>query len=175
MTEETAKQDPAAEPEEAGGADAAEQIEALQAEADEHRDRYLRLAAEMENLRKRAARESDNARQFGIERFANELLGVVDSLEMGVAAGKEATAEALLEGSEATLRQLLAALEKHGVQTVDPVGEPFNPEFHEAIATQPSDSAEPDSVLTVVQKGYTLNGRLLRPARVIVAAAPADA
>jgi molecular chaperone GrpE len=132
---------------------------------------YLRLAAEMENLRKRAARESENARQFAIERFAGELLDVVDSLEMGLAVSG-ASVEALREGSEATLRQLISALEKHGVGVVDPEGEPFDPQQHEAMTMQPSETAEPGSVITVVQKGYTLNGRLLRPARVVVAAEP---
>jgi molecular chaperone GrpE len=171
MTEESAKQGLAGQEPEDLAKEAAEDLDKLQAEVDEHRDRYMRLAAEMDNLRKRAARETDQARQFGIERFAGELLGVVDSLEMGVAAGAESTAEALLEGSQATLRLLLGAMDKHGVQVVDPDGEPFDPQFHEAIATQPSATAEPGSVLIVVQKGYSLNGRLLRPARVIVAAA----
>ena len=161
MTEEAGKAELPPEEQEAeagSGAATAEDLERLQAEADENRERYLRTAAELENLRKRSAREVENARQFGIERFAGELLGVVDSLEMGVAAGEEASAEALLEGSQATLRQITATLEKFGVAVVDPLGEP-------------SETAEPDSVLTVVQRGYTLNGRLLRPARVIVAAA----
>ena len=171
MTEESAEQDLDGEEPETLAQDAAVDLEKLQAEVDEHRDRYMRLAAEMDNLRKRSARETDQARQFGIERFAGELLSVVDSLEMGVAAGSESTAEALREGSEATLRLLLGAMDKHGVQVVDPDGEPFDPQFHEAIATQPSATAEPGSVLIVVQKGYSLNGRLLRPARVIVAAA----
>ena len=140
-------------------ANTAEALERLNAELDEAREKYLRAAAEMDNLRKRSARELENARAYGIERFAGELLGVVDSLEMGVAAGAEASADALLEGGEATLRLLFASLEKFGVQQVDPAG-------------QPSDTAEPGSVLIVVQKGYTLNGRLLRPARVIVAAEP---
>lgn len=153
-------------------ANTAEALERLNAELDEAREKYLRAAAEMDNLRKRSARELESARAYGIERFAGELLGVVDSLEMGVAAGAEASADALLEGGEATLRLLFASLEKFGVQQVDPVGEPFDPQLHEAMATQPSDTAEPGSVLIVVQKGYTLNGRLLRPARVIVAAEP---
>lgn len=150
----------------------AENVDQLQSEVDAARERYLRLAAEMDNLRKRSARELENARAYGIERFATELLTVVDSLEMGVATGAEASAKALLEGGEATLRLLFASLDKFGVQPVDPAGEPFDPRLHEAMATQPSDNAEPGSVLTVVQKGYTLNGRLLRPARVIVAAEP---
>lgn len=154
------------------GAAPGEELERLQAELDATRERYLRAAAELDNLRKRSARELENARAYGIERFATELLGVLDSLEMGVAAGAEATAASLLEGGEATLRLLFSALEKFGVRPVDPAGEPFDPQLHEAMVTQPSDTVEPGSVLDVVQKGYTLNGRLLRPARVIVAAEP---
>jgi len=147
------------------------ELETARAELARSQEDCLRLAAEMENLRKRAARETANARQFAIERFAGELLSVVDSLEMGLAASG-ASAEALREGSEATLRQLLRALAKHGVSSVDPQGEPFDPQHHEAMTMQPSETAEPGSVMTVVQKGYTLNGRLLRPARVVVAAEP---
>ena len=147
--------------------------EAEKARADENWERYLRAAAELENVRKRAERDVENARKFAIERFATELLAVKDSLEMGLAAAEEATdVESLREGSRTTLKQLSAALERFGVAEVDPEGEPFDPHLHEAMTTQPSDQAEPDTVLTVYQKGYTLNGRLLRPARVVVAAAP---
>ena len=147
-----------------------EALAAARAEIDELRDQHLRAVAELENQRKRAAREVTNARQFAIERFAGELLAVVDSLEMGLAAGADASAEALLEGSQATLRQLQNTFEKSGIAVIDPEGEPFDPQLHEAMTTQPSATAEPGSVLAVVQKGYTLNGRLLRPARVEVAA-----
>lgn len=150
------------------------ELDAVREELAAKQEEYLRLAAEMENLRKRSSREVANARQFAIERFAGELLSVVDSLEMGLAAAG-ASAEALREGSEATLRQLTGALEKHGVAVVDPEGEPFDPQQHEAMSMQPSDTAEPGSVIAVVQKGYLLNGRLLRPARVIVAAEPPPA
>jgi len=126
----------------------------------------------MENLRKRAARDTENARKYGVERFASELLGVVDSLEMGLEAGASASAESLREGSAATLKLLMGAMEKFAIAPIDPEGEPFDPELHEAMTMQPSDTAEPGSVLTVIQKGYQLNGRLLRPARVVVASAP---
>ena len=154
------------------GGDTAAEIEALQAKADENWDRYLRTAAELENVRKRATRDVEHARKFALENFARELLAVVDSFEMGLAAAESADAAALLEGSEATLKQLIAALERFNVEVVDPAGEPFDPEVHEAISMQPSADMEPDSVLAVVQKGYTLNGRLLRPARVVVSTAP---
>ena len=142
------------------------------AKAEDNWNRYLRTAAELENVRKRAARDQENARKYGVEKLAGELLTVLDSLEAGLEAGASATVEDLLEGKEATLSLLRAALEKHGVSEVDPEGERFNPELHEAMSMQPSTTAEPGSVLTVVQKGYELNGRLLRPARVIVAMEP---
>jgi molecular chaperone GrpE len=147
-------------------------IDELKAKAEESWDRYLRAAAEIENIRKRAARDVDQARKFALERFATELLAVRDSLEMGIAAGESADAESLLEGSKATLRQLASTMERFGVEEIDPQGEPFDPSRHEAMTTQPATEVEPDTVLTVYQKGYMLNGRLLRPARVVVAAAP---
>ena len=150
------------------------QLENALAEVEEKNNKYLRLATESENLRKRTVREVEQAHKYAIEQFAGELLAVVDSLEMGVEAGASATAEALLEGSQATLNLLAGALSKSGVEQLDPVGEPFDPSLHEAMTMQPSDTAEPGSVLTVVQKGYELNGRLLRPARVIVATEPAE-
>lgn len=150
----------------------ADALAAAEAKAEEHWNRYLRTAAELENVRKRAERDVENARKFALERFARELLQVCDSLEMGIAAGVESGADALLEGSNATLKQLNATLAQFGVVEVDPHGEPFDPALHEAMTMQPSAEAEPGSVLTVLQKGYTLNGRLLRPARVVVAAEP---
>ena len=141
----------------------------LQAKADENWERYLRASAEVENIRKRAGRDVENAHKFALERFGKELLAVKDTLEMGLAV-EGASVESLLEGSNATLKLLGSTMERFGIIEVDPAGEPFDPEFHEAISMQPSDDVEPGSVVTVVQKGYTLNGRLLRPAMVIVAA-----
>lgn len=146
-------------------------IAELQSKVDENWDKYLRAAAELENVRKRASRDVENARRFALERFATDLLAVRDSLEMGLAAGAQAEAQALLDGSEATLKLLVATMEHFGIAEVDPHGEPFDPELHEAMTMQPSNDVEPGSVLTVYQKGYTLNGRLLRPARVVVAQA----
>ncbi|MCH8277526.1 MAG: nucleotide exchange factor GrpE [Proteobacteria bacterium] len=145
-------------------------LDALQAKADENWDRYLRAVAELENVRKRAAKDVENARKFALERFARELLAVKDSFEMGLAATEGETVDSLLEGSAATLKLLSNTLQQFGVVELNPEGEPFDPEFHEAISMQPSTDVEPGSVVTVVQKGYTLNGRLLRPAMVIVAA-----
>ena len=144
-------------------------LEKATAVADENWAKYLRATAELENLRKRAARDVENARKFGIEQFAGEVLSVIDSLEMGLEAASNATVESLLEGKQATLKLLRAALAKSGIESIDPEGEPFDPQLHEAMTVQPSETAEPGSVLAVIQKGYQLNGRLLRPARVVVA------
>ena len=146
----------------------------LKALADENWDKYVRAAAELENVRKRASRDVENAHKFALERFCSELLAVRDSLEMGLAAADKADAHSLLEGKKATLKLLTAIMERFGVVELDPQGEPFDPQEHEAMTMQPSADVEPGSVLSVFQKGYALNGRLLRPARVVVAAEPAD-
>ena len=143
-----------------------------EAQAEDNWNKYLRVVAELENVRKRATRDVENARRYGVEGLAGELLTVADSLEMALATGSDAPAEALLEGGRATLKQLQTAMEKFGVSQISPEGEPFDPELHEAMTMQPSATAEPNTVLTVVQSGYQLNGRLLRPARVIVAKEP---
>jgi molecular chaperone GrpE len=159
------------------GADpAAYSLAELQAKADENWDHYLRAAAETENVRKRATRDVENAHKFALENFSRELLAVKDSLEMGIQAADKADADALLAGKEATLKLLATTLQRFGVEELDPAGEPFDPEFHEAMTMQPSKDLEPGSVLTVIQKGYSLNGRLLRPAMVVVVAeeAPKD-
>jgi len=146
-----------------------------QAKAAEHYDAYVRAVAEAENVRRRAARDVESASRYAIERFAGELLEVRDSLELGIAAGAGADPARLVEGMEATLRLVNRAFEKSGIAVVDPQGQPFNPEFHEAMVTQPSADQPPGTVLAVVQKGYVLNGRLLRPARVVIARAPEPA
>ncbi len=146
------------------------QLAELQAKADENWDKYLRTAAELENVRKRATRDVEHARKYALERFGNELLAVRDSLEMGLEHGEDIDVASLREGSEATLKMLGRVMEQFGIEQLDPLGEPFDPNFHEAMTMQPSADCEPGSVLTVFQKGYALNGRLLRPARVVVAA-----
>ncbi len=145
--------------------------------AQDHWDRYLRAAAELDNYRRRMQRELEAARKFGHESLAAEILRVKDSLEMGlVALGEQgADPEKLREGKEATLKLLSRTLEQFGVAEIDPIGQPFDPELHEAMSMQESDEAAPGSVLTVIQKGYRLHERLLRPARVIVARAPEEA
>ena len=153
------------------GPEAEVTVEALQAIVDENWNLYLRAVAEAENTRKRSTRDVEHARKYALEGFGRDMLAVVDSLEMGLAAAAaDAGVETLQQGSEATLKLLCTALERFGISVVDPEGEPFNPEWHEAISMQPAADAEAGSVLQVIQKGYSLNGRLLRPASVIVAA-----
>jgi molecular chaperone GrpE len=145
-------------------------LAAAEARALESRDLYMRALAEIDNVRKRAARDVEQAHKYALDRFANDLIGVKDSLELGLIAA--ASPETLKAGTEATLKLLTKAFEKAGLSEIEPLGEPFNPELHEAMAMQPSAEHVPDSILQVVQKGYQLNGRLLRPARVIVARTP---
>ena len=154
-----------------------ERLQQALAEAEEransNREKYLRALAELDNLRKRAQRDIEAANRYGLEKFAAELLPVKDSLEAAVQSARRAEGSALREGQEATLKLLSQALERIGVRVIDPAGEPFDPERHEAMMTEESATAEPNSVLRVVQPGYELNGRLLRPARVIVSREPA--
>ncbi|MDP9064709.1 MAG: nucleotide exchange factor GrpE [Pseudomonadota bacterium] len=154
-------------------ADAA--LTAAEAKAQENWNSYLRSVAELENYRKRTDREIDNARKFAVERFAQDMVTVADALEAGIAAGAETPGNVLLAGMQATLRQLLRAFEKAGIKLIDPAGQPFDPEWHEAMVAQESREVAANTVLSVIQKGYSLNGRLLRPARVIVSKSPAEA
>jgi molecular chaperone GrpE len=144
-------------------------VEALRQEVDEHRDRYLRTAAELDNLRKRSAREVEAARKFGAERLAQAILPVRDSLEAGAAAAEKAGQTALLDGQRATLRLLDEAFNACGIREIHPVGEPFDPNRHEALSLVPAPNVAPNTVIQVVQKGYELNERLLRAAKVLVA------
>jgi molecular chaperone GrpE len=160
-----------------GDGGAAAQIPALaaaEAKAQENWNSYLRSVAELENYRKRTEREIDNARKFAIERFAQELVTVGDALEAGITAGTANPGPALLEGAQATLRQLHRAFEKAGIKIIDPAGQPFDPAWHEAMVAQEDRDKPANTVLSVIQKGYSLNGRLLRPARVIVSKSPGD-
>jgi molecular chaperone GrpE len=136
-----------------------------------HWEQYLRAVADLDNVRKRAQRDIESANRYGLEKFAAELLPVRDSLELAVQNAGKADARSLAQGQEATLKLLSKALEKIGVVGILPHGEPFDPARHEAMMAQESTTAEPNSVLQVVQPGYELNGRLLRPARVIVSKA----
>ena len=148
-------------------------LDDARAKADEHWNQVLRTNAEMDNLRKRSQRDLENAHKFALEKFAVELLPVRDSLEMGLAAAAESgdEAEKIREGMELTLKQLAGAMEKFGINQVDPTGEKFDPQLHEAMSMMESADADPNTVLHVVQKGYQLNERLIRPAMVVVSKA----
>ena len=147
------------------------EIERLRATIVSQHDEVLRVQADMENLRKRSAREVENAHKFGLEKVMNELLPVRDSLELGLnAAGDEGVDVASVrEGLELTLKMLDTATSKFGLESVDPTGEAFDPERHQAISMQEVAGTESGTVLNVIQKGFTLNDRLVRPAMVIVA------
>jgi molecular chaperone GrpE len=146
--------------------------EALQ-QVEAYRDQVMRAQAEAENTRRRASRDVESAHKYALERFAADLLPVVDSLEKSVeVATSTEGSESIGEGVELSLKLFLSVLQKHGVERIDPVGEPFDPQKHEALAMVPSHHAEPNSVLEVMQRGYLLNGRLVRAAKVIVSKAP---
>ena len=147
-----------------------EQLAALEAKL---RDQALRAQAEIQNIQRRAERDVTQAHKFALEKFATELLAVVDNLERAIdtAAVEEAGVKALRDGVVLTHKLFIDALHKFQVEALNPVGEPFDPEWHQAVSAQPSTSAEPNSVLQVLQKGYRLHGRLLRPAIVVVASA----
>ncbi|EIJ43043.1 molecular chaperone GrpE (heat shock protein) [Beggiatoa alba B18LD] len=142
--------------------------------ADENWDALLRQKAEFENMHKRMERDLENARKYALEKFATELLPIKDSMELGIEATKNADTSltTVAEGMALTLKMLASTLEKFGVQVIDPQNEKFNPQFHEAMAMQPVPNVEDNTVLFVHQKGYQLNERLLRPARVVVAKTP---
>ena len=138
------------------------------------KDQALRAAAELDNVRKRAEREIETARKYGTERVLGDLRAITDSLELGLKAANapEASAQSIGEGMAITHKQLLQMMDKYGVAVVDPAGQPFNPDLHEAVSAIPSSDVPPNHVLGVMQKGYRLRDRLLRPAMVMVAKAP---
>ena len=146
-----------------------QELAASEERSKNHWEQYLRALADVDNVRKRAAKDLESTRQFAVEKFAQDLIAVKDSLELGIATAAKGDAAGLMEGQNATLRLLAKAFEKAQIEEVNPEGAAFNPELHEAMMTQPSD-APPNTVLSVIQRGYQLNGRLLRPARVIVSA-----
>jgi molecular chaperone GrpE len=174
--------------EEVGGTDTVDDVDAVTPDhddltgmledarnkADEHWNQCLRLQADIENLTRRAERDVANAHKYALERFTQDLLPVRDSLEMGLSAsGQENTdPEKLREGVDLTLQMLTGVLEKFGISEVNPENEAFNPDFHQAMSLQERDDVAPNTVVTVVQKGYLLNERLIRPAMVIVSKAP---
>ena len=146
------------------------QLEQAQAKASENWDQFIRAKAEMDNLRRRSVKDLENAHKFGIEKFVTELLPVLDSMVMGLAV-EDASAESLREGMELTMNMLEKMMEKLGIEEIDPLNEKFDVAKHQAMTTQPSAEVEPNTVLAVMQKGYSLNERLIRPAMVIVSRA----
>ncbi len=152
-----------------------EQLAAAERKAEEHWDKLLRAQAELENLRRRMERELQNAQKYAVEKFAKELLAVMDSLELGLQAAIETDdVEKIREGMELTLKQLLTVFDRFNIQPIDPVGEPFNPDYHQAMTTEEVKGVPPDTVVKVFQKGYLLNDRLIRPALVVVAKPPVE-
>jgi molecular chaperone GrpE len=152
-------------------ADLEAQIRDAEKRAQESHELLLRVRADMENLRKRTQKDLENAHKYGIEKFVAELLPVMDSMEMGLAA-EDVTVESLREGMELTRNMMQKALEKFGVEAVDPMNERFNPDHHQAMSMQPAADVEPNTVIGVMQKGYLLNNRLVRPAMVMVSREP---
>ena len=148
-------------------------LEQAEQKANENWDKAVRMQAEMENLKKRTQKDLESAHKFALEGFVKELLPVIDSLELGLQAaiGDSDEVQKFREGTELTLKQFESVFTKFNIDIVNPLGQPFNPELHQAMTMQPSADAEPNTVLNVFQKGYVLNGRLIRPAMVVVAKA----
>ena len=146
------------------------QLEKLQEQSKVSLDKVVRAQAEMENLRKRAARDVENAHKYALEKFTNELLPIMDSLELGLSASVKAkNLDDLCKGMELTLEMFNTVMEKFGITMIEPKGEKFNPELHDAVSMQETDDSNSGIIIEVMQKGYTLNGRLIRPAMVVVA------
>jgi molecular chaperone GrpE len=148
-------------------------IEQLQEDLLAARDGALRSQADAQNVKRRAEQDVEKARKFGLEQFARELLPVVDNLERALesTAGDDENVKPIAEGVELTLKSFLDALRKFNIEAVEPMGEPFDPNLHQAMSMVENPDVEPNSVIAVMQKGYTLNGRLLRPAMVMVSKA----
>lgn len=152
------------------------ELDQAQAQAAAAKDAQLRAAADLENIRRRIERDAANSLKFATEKLLGELLAVCDSLELGLKASSgEGPAKALADGMQLTYRQLVAVLEKNGVRQIDPTGQPFNPDHHQAMTMAESSEVPANHVLDTMQKGYLLHERLLRPAMVVVARAPATA
>jgi len=146
------------------------QLEDAQAKASENWDQFIRAKAEMDNLRRRNIIDVENAHKYGTEKLVTELLPVLDSMTMGLAA-EDTSADGLREGMELTMNMLEKMMEKTGIEEIDPLNEKFDPEKHQAMTMQPNPDVEPNTVIAVMQKGYALNDRLIRPAMVIVSKA----
>lgn len=150
--------------------DLIEQLNQAKSKAEENWDLLLRTKAEMENLRRRTQKDLENAHKFGIEKFVSELIPVMDSMELGLAA-EDVSTESLREGMTLTINMVSQMFEKFNIKMIDPINEKFDPEHHQAMAAQPTDEVEPNTVIAVMQKGYVLNERLVRPAMVMVSKA----
>jgi len=146
------------------------QLEQAQAKAAENWDQFIRAKAEMDNLRRRHVKDLENAHKFGIEKFVTELLPVLDSMALGLAV-EDASVESLREGMELTMNMLEKMMEKLGIEEIDPLNEKFDADKHQAMTMQPNAEVEPNTVIAVMQKGYSLNERLIRPAMVMVSKA----
>ena len=150
------------------------QLEVLAKQALSDKEKMMRAVAEADNSRKRAEADVERERKYALEKFVKALIPVVDSLDMALEAGKskaESAEDAMVQGVEATLRLFLKELSSFGVERIDPVGEPFDPNVHQAISMIPSKDVKPNSIVSVMQKGFILNGRVVRPAMVMVARA----
>lgn len=148
-----------------------QRLAAAELDAEKAKDDLLRVQAEMQNLRRRTEQDVERAHKYGIEKFCTELLVVADNLERALNSASESkddSAKAIFDGVSLTLKSLNDCFAKFSIEAVDPLGEPFDPQLHQAIATQESPDSEPNSVIEVIQKGYTLNGRVVRPAMVMV-------
>tara|TARA_R110001592_G_scaffold111372_2_gene308438 strand:- start:50323 stop:50901 length:579 start_codon:yes stop_codon:yes gene_type:complete len=156
--------------------DMAARLDVLEEELAAAKDQALRAAADVQNARRRSEQEVEKAHKFALERFANDLLPVLESLERGVelADPEDPAIKPMRDGMELTLKMFSETLARFQIVAVDPHGEPFNPELHQAMAMEERDSIEPNTVIRVFQKGYTLSGRLLRPAMVVVSKTPTD-
>ena len=161
-----------------GDADAmSSELAALQKKADEHYDQLVRAHAEIENLKRRHTQELEKAHKYALDKFVGELLTIWDSLELGLQAAQndEADVASLREGTELTVKMFGDVMEKFNVERINPEGEAFNPEFHQAMSMVPNAEMAPNTVMAVMQKGVLLNGRLIRPAMVVVSQAMPEA
>ena len=177
MADEQTLDDLNPETNDAGGEDHVSRIKTLEEQLAAAQDQSLRVAADVQNIRRRAEQDVEKAHKFALEKFANDLLPIIDSLERGLelSSATDENIRPMREGIELTLKMFQDTLKRYNLEALDPHGEPFNAEHHQAMAMQESADVEPNSVLKVFQKGYSLNGRLLRPAMVVVSKAPAPA
>ena len=176
MTDEQTLDTPGAEAVSAGSEELLARVQQLEEQLAAAQDQSLRVAADLQNIRRRAEQDVEKAHKFALEKFASDLLPVVDSLERGLELSNpnDESIRAVREGMELTLKLFHDTLKRYQVDALDPHGAPFNPEHHQAMALQECTHSEPNSVLKVFQKGYLLNGRLLRPAMVVVSKAPVE-